>query len=144
MEKQEYQHIRNLAWDLLIDSQIKSLPVDISKIAKLYNINYNKTGNTFNDALTISYKILEIFGYNANFAKHLTVRILCPMIVIKKLDIKTENELSIITELPIDISRQRFDRYKMLLKRNAFETSDLESKLLLQFKDWIDSYKLNS
>ena len=144
MEKQEYQHIRNLAWDLLIDSQIKSLPVDISKIAKLYNINYNKTSNTFNDALTISYKILEIFGYNANLAKHLTVRILCPMIVIKKLDIKTENELSIITELPIDISRQRFDRYKMLLKRNAFETSDLESKLLLQFKDWIDSYKLNS
>jgi len=144
MEKQEYQHIRNLAWDLLIDSQIKSLPVDISKIAKLYNINYNKTGNTFNDALTISYKVLEIFGYNVNLAKYLTVRILCPMIVIKKLDIKTENELSIITELPIDISRQRFDRYKMLLKRNAFETSDLESKLLLQFKDWIDSYKPNS
>lgn len=144
MEKQEYQHIRNLAWDLLIEAQIKSLPIDISKIANLYNIDYNKTGNVFNDTLVVSHKILEIFGYNTNLSKHLAVRILCPMIVIKELDIKTENELSVITKLPIEISRQRFDRYKMLLKRNAFETSDLESKLLSQFKEWIKSYKTNS
>lgn len=144
MEKQEYQHIRNLAWDLLIEAQIKSLPIDISKIANLYNIDYNETGNVFNDTLVVSHKILEIFGYNTNLSKHLAVRILCPMIVIKELDIKTENELSVITKLPIEISRQRFDRYKMLLKRNAFETSDLESKLLSQFKEWIKSYKTNS
>lgn len=143
MDKQEYQHIRNLAWDLLIDAKINSLPVDISKIANIYNIEYQKHGTLFNDSISISQEILKLFGYDIKLAKHLAIRILCPMIVIKELNIQSANEISIVSGLPIYIARQRFDRYKMLLKRNAFETSDLESKILIQFQNWIKSYRIN-
>ena len=36
MTKQEYQHIRNLAWDLLIDAHITILPTNIEAIAKMF------------------------------------------------------------------------------------------------------------
>ena len=144
MDKQEYQHIRNLAWDILIESKINSLPVNISKIAKIYDIYYYKSNNYYDDAVFISKKILKNFGYNIELSKCLVIRLLCPMIVMKSLNIKSAKEMSNITGLPIEIANQRFERFELLLKRNAFETSELESKLLLQFQDWITKYQGNS
>ena len=37
MNKQEYKHIRNLAWDLLINAKISKLPVDIVAVANVYD-----------------------------------------------------------------------------------------------------------
>ena len=144
MDKQEYQHIRNLAWNTLIQSKINSLPVDISKITKSYNIHYYTSNNYYDDAISISNELLKMFGYNIELSKYLAVRLLCPMIVIKFLNIKSAKEMSNITGLPIEIANQRFKRFELLLKRNAFETSELESRLLLQFQDWIAKYKGNS
>lgn len=144
MDKQEYQHIRNLAWDTLLQSKINSLPVDISKIAKNYDIHYYTGNNYYDDAIFISNELLKMFGYNIALSKYLAVRLLCPMIVIKSLNIKSAKEMSNITGLPIEIANQRFERFELLLKRNAFETSELESRLLLQFQDWITKYKHNS
>lgn len=144
MDKQEYQHIRNLAWDTLLQSKINSLPVDISKIAKSYDIDYYTSNNYYDDAIFISNKLLKMFGYNIELSKYLAIRLLCPMIVIKSLNIKSAKEMSNITGLPIEMANQRFERFELLLKRNAFETSELESRLLLQFQDWITNYKHNS
>ena len=142
MDKQQYKHIRNLAWDLLIDANIKSLPVDIDKIAALYNLEtlIDASKSRYENALIVSKNILKLFGYNDSFTKILAIRILSPMIVLKSLNITSAIEINQITEFPIELCYNRFERYKMLLKRNAFCTSTLEVKVLSQFKNWIDNY----
>ena len=142
MDKQQYKHIRNLAWDLLIDANIKSLPVDIDKIATLYNLEtlIDASKSRYENALIVSKNILKLFGYNDSFTKILAIRILSPMIVLKSLNITSAIEINQITELPIELCYNRFERYKMLLTRNAFCTSTVEVKVLSQFKNWIDNY----
>lgn len=141
MTEQEYKHIRNLAWDLLIDAHISKLPVDIYKIAKIYDLqNYiDKYKSLYNNSLLISYHILTLFGYNnnSNNTKHLALRILSPMIILKALDVQSADEISKLTNLPLSLSIQRLERYHLLLKRNAFKTSNLETKVLSQFQEWI-------
>lgn len=147
MQKEEYKYIRNLAWDLLIDAQISSLPVSIQSIAKLYNleneIDLSKT--RYENCLKLSYYILNFFGFenNPQNCKMLSMRIMCPLIVLKAINIKDENELFQLTDLPYKLAVQRFERYKMLLNRNKFELSNLESKVLTNFQSWISS-RLNT
>lgn len=145
MDKQEYKHIRNLAWDLLIDANISSLPVDISKIAALYKFEsfINPFKSRYENTLAISEKILNLFGYNSSFSQTLAIRILSPMIVLKSLNIKSAAEINQFTDLPIKLCFNRFERYKTLLVRNAFCTSTLEVKVLSQFQNWIDNYLLS-
>ena len=83
MDKQQYKHIRNLAWDLLIDANIKSLPVDIDKIAALYNLEtlIDASKSRYENALIVSKNILKLFGYNDSFTNILAIRILSPMIL---------------------------------------------------------------
>ena len=84
MKEQEYKHIRNLAWDLLIDANISQLPVDISAIANLYNLQHliDNSKSLYENTLSVSEGILKIFGMtNPDFTRYLTVRILAPMIV---------------------------------------------------------------
>ena len=143
MDKQEYKHIRNLSWDLLIDAHISCLPVDITKIAQLYNFDsiLNASKNRYENALILSKNVLNYYGYNSNpcSVKLLTTRILAPMIVLKAINITSAYDISKVTELPIEISKQRYKRYEMLLKRNAFCTSNLEVKVLSQFQTWINN-----
>ena len=73
----------------------------------------------------------------------LSMRIMCPLIVLKAINIKDENELFQLTDLPYKLAVQRFERYKMLLNRNKFELSNLESKVLTNFQSWISS-RLNT
>lgn len=142
MKEQEYKHIRNLAWDLLIDANISQLPVDINAIATLYDLQHliDNSKSLYDNTLSVSEGILKIFGMtNPEFARYLTVRILTPMIIFKELDVKSAEEMSSLSGLPIDLANQRFKRFEMLLSRNAFQTSRLETIVLSQFREWIDS-----
>lgn len=144
MQKEEYKYIRNLAWDLLIDAQISSLPVSIQPIAKLYDLEnvVDPSKTRYENCLNLSYHILSLFGFenNPKNCNMLSVRIMCPLIVLKAINIKDENELCQLTDLPYKLAAQRFERYKMLLNRNKFELSNLESKVLTNFRSWISSY----
>lgn len=142
MKEQEYKHIRNLAWDLLIDANISQLPVDISAIANLYNLQHliDNSKSLYENTLSVSEGILKIFGMtNPEFTRYLAVRILAPMIVFKELGIKSAEELCWLSGLPADLANQRFKRFEMLLSRNAFQTSRLETIVLSQFRQWISS-----
>ena len=142
MKEQEYKHIRNLAWDLLIDANISQLPVDISAIANLYNLQHliDNSKSLYENAFSVSEGILKIFGMtNPEFTRYLAVRTLSPMIVFKELGIKSAEELCRLSGLPADLANQRFKRFEMLLSRNAFQTSRLETIVLSQFRQWINS-----
>ena len=142
MKEQEYKHIRNLAWDLLIDANISQLPVDINAIANLYNLQHliDNSKSLYENTLSVSEGILKIFGMtNPEFTRYLAVRILAPMIVFKELGIKSAEELCRLSGLPVDLANQRFKRFEMLLSRNAFQTSRLETIVLSQFRQWISS-----
>lgn len=54
--------------------------------------------------------------------------------------VSSPKELAIITDLPMNLAEQRFTRLQQLLKRDKFETSNMESIVLSQFKDWIDKH----
>ena len=54
--------------------------------------------------------------------------------------VPSPKELAIITDLPMNLAEQRFARLQQLLKRDKFETSNMESIVLSQFKDWIDKH----
>lgn len=140
MNKQEYQHIRNLAWDLLIDANISRLPVDINAIAALYNLQHliDNSKSLYENTISVAEGILKIFGMtNPEFTRYLAVRILAPMIVFKELGIKSAEELGRLSGLPANLANQRFKRFEMLLSRNAFLTSRLENVVLSQFNQWI-------
>ena len=142
MNEQEYKHIRNLAWDLLIDANISQLPVDINAIAAIYNLQplIDNSKSLYENTLVIAEGILKIFGMtNPEFTRYLAVRILAPMIVFKELGVKSAEELSRLSGLPADLANQRFKRFEMLLSRNAFQTSRLETIVLSQFRQWISS-----
>lgn len=142
MNEQEYKHIRNLAWDLLIDANISKLPVDINAIAALYDLQHlvDSSKSLYNNTLSVAEGILKIFGMtNPKFIRYLTVRILAPMIVFKELGIKSAEEMSNLSGLPSDLANQRFERLEMLLVRNAFETSRLETIVLSQFREWLNN-----
>lgn len=142
MNEQEYKHIRNLAWDLLIDANISQLPVDINAIAAIYNLQplIDNSKSLYENTLSVAEGILKIFGMtNPEFTRYLAVRILAPMIVFKELGVKSAEELSRLSGLPADLANQRFKRFEMLLSRNAFQTSRLETVVLSQFRQWISS-----
>lgn len=135
MTRQEYVHIRNLAWDLLIDAKISELPVDISRKAGLYNIEYNHDADFYDKVLEISKEILSVFGYKTEpeYVEALTVRLLAPSIALKQIDVESAGDISEKTRLPIDIAQSRFERYKMLVERNKFGLSKMEMRVLNQF-----------
>lgn len=142
MKEQEYKHIRNLAWDLLINANISQLPVDINAIANLYNLQHliDSSKSLYENTLSVSEGILKILGRtNPEFTRYLAVRILAPMIVFKELGIKSAEELCRLSGLPADLANQRFKRFEMLLSRSAFQTSRLETIVLSQFREWIGS-----
>lgn len=140
MEKQEYIHIRNLSWDLLLDAGISKLPTDMLAIAKLYGFQEEFHANTdlYQNAIQISDRILQLFGYNNSkeCVKALAVRLLAPSIVLKAIDIQSPRDLSSMSGLPIPIATQRYHRYLTLVERNRFGFHDLEIRVLHQFEPW--------
>ena len=147
MTKQEYQHIRNLAWDLLIDANITSLPTDLLAIANLYNgqdkIDVSKS--TYENAISISQHILQTLGYKSSteHSKCLAVRILSPVVVLKELKVKSTADIVKFTNLPFAEANKRYVRLQELIARGKFETSNMETKVLRQFKPWLSSLSLS-
>lgn len=142
MDKYEYKFIRNLAWDLLIDANISQLPVDINAVAALYNLQHliDNSKTLYENTLSVSKGILELFGMdNKDFIKPLAVRILAPMIVFKELGITSAEEICKLSGLPQNVANQRFKRFEMLFQRNAFQIFRLETIVLSQFREWINS-----
>lgn len=140
MTKQEYAHIRNLAWDLLIDANISSLPVAVDKIETVYSLPHRADCVIRYDRMLIAAdRILTIYGLNSNpdNAKHLAIRVLAPMIVMDRIGISSFDELMYYTDLPANLARQRFDRLIALRQRGKFEASYLETQVLKQFSNWI-------
>ncbi len=141
MTKQEYVHIRNLAWDLLIDAKISSLPVNVDRIEAVYSLPHRTDCATRYDRMLIAAdQILTIYGLNnkPDNAKHLAVRVLAPMIVMEHIDINSYDELMYYTDLPVHLARQRFNRLIELRQRGKFEASYLETQVLKQFSIWIN------
>lgn len=142
MDKYEYKFIRNLAWDLLIDANISQLPVDINAVAALYNLQHliDNSKTLYENTLSVSKGILELFGMdNKDYIKPLAVRILAPMIVFKELGITSAEEICKLSGLPQNVANQRFKRFEMLFQRNAFQIFRLETIVLSQFREWINS-----
>lgn len=67
MNEQEYKLIRNLAWDVLIDSKAARLPINLAAIASLYKLNSPEEKLSFYvKAFQISSAILQTFGLYGN------------------------------------------------------------------------------
>lgn len=139
MTKQEYRLIGGLAWVLLNEAHISYLPVEISSIAKLYNIELDNSKSRYDNAITLSKNLLKIYicNYDDEMSKLLAIRILSPMIVLKELNIKSAEDISKSCEIPLKIANQRFRQYQKLLNKNSF--GHLEERILSNFQDWISS-----
>lgn len=89
MNEQEYRLIRNLAWDVLIDSKTARLPINLAAIASLYKLNSPEEKLSFYvKAFQISSAILQTFGlYGNEKIEYFTVRILAPITVLNALNI---------------------------------------------------------
>lgn len=144
MTEQEYRTIRDMAWLILINSKTNSLPIDIGKIANLYDFSFliDSKKSRYENCLNVCREILRLYGinYQDDFPKYFTVRVMSPAIVLREIKVSSPKELAIITDLPMNLAEQRFTRLQQLLKRDKFETSNMESIVLSQFKDWIDKH----
>lgn len=140
MTEQEYKHIRNLSWDVLIETGANSLPIQLDTITNLYQIKVNED-NYYNKAIQISSGLLSMFGLNNSLSETLAIRLLSPMIVLKEVGVCSGEDISKLTGLPIWIANKRYERLQMLIKRNAFCTSRLEQIVLKQFEPWISQQK---
>ena len=138
MTAQEYKHIQNLAWLVLIDSGTNSLPIELSLIESLYKIN-TFDDNYFGQAIEISSELLSMYGMNCNYSGTLAIMILSPLIVLKEIGVRSAEDLSMLTGLPMGIAINRYDKLKWFMKQNTFKIPNLERKVLKQFLPWIIS-----
>lgn len=143
MTEQEYKLIRSLAWDVLIDAGISELPVNIKAVASVYGAEsvVDDSAAVFDNAVKVSEYILSVFGLDAlTLTEAFAVRLLAPMIVLKKLSVRSAAEVSRLTGLPPVLAEKRFERLMLLEKRNAFGISKLENTVWLQFEKWAEKY----
>lgn len=145
MTQQEYQHIKILAWYLLADAKISSLPVDIDSIAALYGLeeilNHNKS--RYENTYVLSARILDIFGYNTEpeYIAFLVRRILAPIMGLKELKVNTPQDMTKYTEPPIWITQKYFAQYCSIVQRSMFGVSRLERKMMANFLEWLKNNK---
>jgi len=70
-------------------------------------------------------------------------RLLCPACVLAELDAVTDSDIMNLCKVPMDVAKKRAARLKVLLERNKFFTSDLETKVFEKFKPYIEQEKQN-
>lgn len=136
MTEQEYKHIRNLAWKVLIDIKADSLPIQLEAITDYYHISSN-ADNYYTRTVQLSSVLLSMFGLNSDLSETLAIRLLSPMVVLKEIGVRSGADIATITGLPVQIANKRYERLQVLIKRNAFCTSRLEQIVLKQFRVWI-------
>lgn len=144
MEKDLYIQIRNLAWNLLISAEISSLPIDIEKIAREFNLDnkIQSSQSLFENTLTVATDILNLYGLNIDSAaaEALAVRLIAPSGVIESCKIGSATELKDITGLPLKQAETRFRRLVELRRRGKFGTSHLERRVVKQFEFFCKQY----
>lgn len=143
MTEQEYKLIRSLAWDVLIDAGISELPVNIKAVASVYGAEsvVDDSASVYDNTVKVSEYILNVFGLDSRtLTEAFTVRLLAPMIVLKRLSVRSAAEVSRLTGLPPVLAEKRFERLMLLEERNAFGISKLENTVWLQFEKWAEKY----
>ena len=143
LTEQEYKLIRSLAWDVLIDAGISELPVNIKAVASVYGAEsvVDDSAPVYDNTVKVSEYILNVFGLDTRtLTEAFTVRLLAPMIVLKRLSVRSAAEVSRLTGLPPVLAEKRFERLMLLEKRNAFGISKLENTVWLQFEKWAEKY----
>ena len=144
MNEQEYKLIRNLAWDVLIDSKAARLPINLAAIASLYKLNSPEEKLSFYvKAFQISSAILQTFGlYGNEKIEYFTVRILAPITVLNALNITSPVEVAHFTGLTMNLAIQRFNRLQTVRRRGTIGMTRQERVVLEQFQHWISlNYK---
>lgn len=143
-EKEYQKYIRLLAWQLLMDSKARELPVRITSIAKLYDfqnlLDYSET--RWDNAKVLCAGILDRFGmnYSGVARKQLAVRILSPMCVLQKCHIQYPEDIVRLSDMPYVNATERFARLSYLLaKESSFETEQ-EKIIVKQFSIFIKSH----
>lgn len=140
LNEHEYKIIRNLAWDILIDSGVSRLPVDIAAIARVYQItSYDTNRGLFYSALQVSSSALTVFGLSGeDNASYLAVRILAPIVVLDAVHVMSPKDVSVLTGLPMEVAAKRFHRLQELQKRGTIGMSRLERLVLSRFQPWVN------
>lgn len=69
-------------------------------------------------------------------------RLLAPACVLWGVEVKSAEDISKLCDISMSAAIYRFERMKVLLKRDMFLTSPLERKLYNQFKEYIDKNKI--
>ena len=144
MNEQEYKLIRNLSWDVLIDSKASCLPVNLAAITSLYKLNNPETSLPFyTKASQISSAILQTYGlYGNEKVEYFTVRVLAPITVLDALNTTSPMDVAHFTGLPMNLAIQRFNRLQTVRKRGTIGITRQERIVLEQFQHWISlNYK---
>ena len=144
MNEQEYKLIRNLAWDVLIDSKASCLPVNLAAIASLYKLNNPETSlPLYTKASQISSAILQTYGlYGNEKVEYFSVRVLAPITVLDALNTTSPMDVAHFTGLPMNLAIQRFNRLQTVRKRGTIGMTRQERIVLEQFQHWISlNYK---
>lgn len=144
MTKQEYITIRELAWNILYNCHICKLPIEITPIAEFYNLKHfmDYSESRYNNARIISYHILSTYGLPTTneFINGLTIRLLSPLCILHECNISSPQSISKYCDIPIYVSQQRALRLKAIASRNKFYLSDMERKVVNNFKPFIQSF----
>ena len=139
-----YTHLRNLSWEVLKDANMTSLPIDIHKIADVYNLHHlvKKRNDLYTNTYSIAKEILKLYSYSKKpeACKVLTVRLMSPLIVLHDCCVNSAKEVQQMTLLPQDLAQQRYDRLIEAITKGKFELSKKERIIRMIFSDYIDSY----
>ena len=141
MNHQECEHINYLALDILIDSKIDQLPVNVAQIAAHHGLNYtiDLSKTRFENTVAISSLILQKYGYDHSlfYSEYLAVKILSPLVVFKELGISMFEEFYVLADLPPLIASLRFEHYENLCRHNDIGKYNIEKRILNMFKNCI-------
>lgn len=184
-----YKNARDVAWQVLIDCNIVSLPIKFKAITEHFNVKIkdNADVNLLNDnqlgclalikdnlyiildrtvpiqrqRYTIAHEIGHI-ALNHNFKETLLMRenknkevlifsniqeyqaerfamnLLTPACVLWGLNLRNAEDIAKICNISMNTAKKRSERMRILYKRNAFLTSDLERQVYQQFKNFIE------
>lgn len=69
------------------------------------------------------------------------VRLLAPACVLHELSVYNANDIAELCSIPYDAAKKRAERMAMLENRQCFYKSDLEAKVAMNFRQFIDSKK---
>lgn len=139
-----YKHIQIVSWKLLFDSCATQLPIRITPIAKLYNLqhmlNYNAT--RWHNANLLSTSILDAFGLNCSriAPKQLAIKLLAPSCILKPCMVSDAEEMMQLCDIPYGVAQNLCNPFNTNLQKKQSYTSSLEQGILLRFQPFIHEY----